>query len=44
MQLNQLTEANKAIQEVVLSMNSVSKSFDDLLNKVSPSGISEKTQ
>lgn len=44
LQANDLEDANKAIQDVVLSMNSVSKSFDDLLNKITSGGISEKTQ
>ena len=41
---NDLEEANKAVQEVVQSMSAVSKSFDDLLSKITAVGASEKTQ
>jgi hypothetical protein len=41
---NDLDEANKAVQAVVQSMNSVSKSFEDLLSKVTASDTAEKAQ
>jgi len=41
---NDLEEANKAVQDVVQSMSAVSKTFDDLLSKITAVGGSEKTQ
>jgi len=41
---NDLEEANRAVQDVVQSMSAVSKTFDDLLSKITAVGGSEKTQ